>query len=371
MIDEHTLRSFGAHITRLIQKQSLTREQAKDCWHQVLADIQPELQQGAFIAALAGKGEDVEEIAGSYDAILELDTNKIEFDDPDALVENCGTGMDALKTFNISTAASIVAAAAGVTMAKHGARGITSRCGTVDVAEQLGVDVECDVATVKQSIEQAGIGLFNGMSQQVHPRALFRILSQIRFGSTLNIAGSLAHPARPKRALRGVFAPQMVEKTARVMRTIGMTRAFVVFGWNGDKTAGIDELSTMGETEIAELKADGQVDLFTAAPEDFGLQRVGFAPLAAPAHPEEAAALVQQVIAGQAETAKEDIVCLNAAPLLVLAEKAQDFAQGLTLARQAIASGQAQETLERWVANQRRHTLQDERHVTNATQTPD
>ena len=234
MLDEQNLRAFGRTIGRLSQGESLSREEAKEAFRQVLANEQPELHQGAFLAALAAKGETPEEIAGSWEAIYELDTVKATPSTPAPLVENSGTGMDALKTFNISTAAAIVAAAGGVRMAKHGARAITSACGAVDIAEALGVDVECPPDVVVRSIEDAQIGLFNGMSQQVHPHALPRILSQIRFGSTLNIAASLANPASPRFALRGVYSSDMVAPTAEVMREIGYEHALVVHGRNGD-----------------------------------------------------------------------------------------------------------------------------------------
>ncbi len=139
-------------------------------------------------------------------------------------VENSGTGMDSFKTFNISTAAAIVAAAGGVRMARHGARAVTSDCGTVDMAKALGVDVDCGTDIVAESIFRAGIGLFNGMSPQVHPRALARVLSQTGFGSTLNIATSLANPASPRLAVRGVYRREMVATVAEVMRAIGRWR---------------------------------------------------------------------------------------------------------------------------------------------------
>ncbi len=188
------LKVFGNQIAALIEGKDLSREEAKDMFRQVLLNEQPDLQQGAFLAALTAKGETAEEIASAWESIYELDTTKVTPDVLQPVVENCGTGMDALKTFNISTAAAVVAAAGGVYMAKHGARALTSTCGVVDILEAVGVDVECDVDIVKRSIEEAGIGIFNGMSPKVHPQALFRILSQIRFGTTLNIAGSLANP---------------------------------------------------------------------------------------------------------------------------------------------------------------------------------
>jgi anthranilate phosphoribosyltransferase len=145
-----------------------------------------------------------EEVAGAWEAIRDVDTIPVHLDVSTAVMDNCGTGRDHLKTFNISTAASVMAAAGGVTVARHGARAITSRCGTVDVAEALGVDVEGGVEIAKRSVEGCGLGLFNGTSRAVHPRGLFRILPQIRLGTTLHLAGSLASPAQATLGVGGL-----------------------------------------------------------------------------------------------------------------------------------------------------------------------
>jgi len=238
-MNSEKIRNFGWDIQRLLNGSDLTRERAYEMFREVLLNEQPDLQQGAFLAALMAKGETPQEIAGAWTAIDELDTihTRAKFEKP--IVENSGTGMDQLKTFNVSTAAAIVASANGVTVAKHGARAITSMWGTVDILESVGVDVECDVATVEKSIQKAGIGLFNGMSPLVHPRALARILSQIRFGSTLNIAASLANPCRPSYGVRGVYSEKLVPIVKEVMKEIGYERAMVVHGFNANRQNGM------------------------------------------------------------------------------------------------------------------------------------
>jgi anthranilate phosphoribosyltransferase len=352
MTDEKKLKSFGAQITRLLKRENLTRDESEECWRQIIANEQPDLQQGAFMAAMAMKGETDEEIAGGFEAIYEHDTNKVNLTHLSPLLDNCGTGMDALKTFNISTAASIIAAANGVNLAKHGARAITSRSGTVDVLEQIGVDVECDVETVKKSVEKTGIGIFNGMSAKVHPRALFRILSQIRFGSTLNIAGSLANPARPGRAVRGVYSSDMVAKTASTMRAIGFERAMVFFGRNGDPNTGIDELSTLGISEVSELQSNGTIDFYEVAPEDFGIKRASFGEIAAADDTRGAAMLLIDALSGRGGRARIDIACLNAAPILYIADKASSLKAGFEIAMETIEPGRALEKARDWVLNQ-------------------
>jgi anthranilate phosphoribosyltransferase len=172
---------FGAVITRLIQKENLTRKESERAFISLLNNEVTEMQQGAFLAALTAKGETRQEVSGAWQAIYDLDTVKIMLDRGLMAADNSGTGMDAFKTFNISTASAIIAAAGGIPMARHGARAITSVCGAVDMAEALGVDVECAASVVANSIETANIGLFNGMSPNIHPRALGRILSRIHY----------------------------------------------------------------------------------------------------------------------------------------------------------------------------------------------
>ncbi|MCK5350344.1 MAG: anthranilate phosphoribosyltransferase, partial [Desulfobacula sp.] len=218
-------KEFGSIITRLIQKENLTRNEAKQSFASVLSNEVTDMQQGAFLAALTAKGETKEEVAGSWEAIYDLDTTKVDLESDIKTVDNSGTGMDTFKTFNISTAASVIAAAGGIPMARHGARAITSVCGTVDMAEALGVDVECTADLVVKSIKTAGLGLFNGMSPHIHPMALGRILSQIYFGSTLNIAASLANPALPSIGVRGVYSKEIILPVANVMKEIGYKSA--------------------------------------------------------------------------------------------------------------------------------------------------
>jgi len=353
-VDENQLASFGQGVDALILGRDLSRGRAREYWRQVIANEQPELQQGAFLAALAAKGETAAEIAGAFEAIHEFDTERVDLSHVPRLVDNSGTGRDGFKTFNVSTAAAVIAAASGARLARHGARAITSRVGTVDVLEALGIDVECDVQLVKRSIEDVGIGLFNGMSQRVHPRALFRVLSQIRFGSTLHLAGSLANPARPRRAVRGVYSPALVETTAETMRVIGFERALVCCGQDHTGTASIDELSTLGETALAELHPDGSIARTRLAPEDLGIRRPKPQEIASAGGVEDAARMVIDALSPEGSRARRDIACLNAAAILYVADIAHDLAGGLALARAALSSGRALERLRQWIAHQNR-----------------
>ena len=351
---EERLRYFGSRVDRLIRGGDLSREEANMLFCQVLENGQPDLQQGAFLAAITAKGASAEEIAGIWQAIYDIDTVKVCPEVCGPLADNCGTGMDGIKTFNISTAASLVAAADGINMAKHGSRAITSRCGSVDIMEALGVDVECDVDTVKRSIEQAGIGIFNGMSPQVHPSALYRILSQIRFGTVLNVAGSLANPARPYYALRGVYSQEMVRPIAMAMKEIGYKRAFVVHGKNRDGSRGMDELSTLGRSVIAEITEDGSITEYALMPQDLGIGESEESELLHRGGREEEALSLLRLLCGREQPARRSIVCLNAAPLLCITGHAESLPEAMDKAGQIIDSGRAARKLRDWVKHQNR-----------------
>ena len=343
-----SLKSFGEGIDRLISRQDLSRAECHAMFRQVLTDTQPDLHQGALLAALTAKGPTPPEIAGAWQAIVELDTAAVEVSQEGPLVDNCGTGMDSLKTFNVSSAAAVVAAAGGVRMARHGARGLTSTCGTVDLLEAVGIAVECDVAAVARSIETCGIGLFNGMSPRVHPRALFRILSQIRFGSILNIAASLASPCRPSHAVRGVYAADLLTPVTRVMREIGYRRAMVVHGFDAERRRGMDELSTIGETVVYEFHPDGREATYSLAPEDVGLRRAGFADIASTGDVRREAVRFMKVVAGTADRASIDIACLNAGAILYVAGRAASIAAGIEQSREILDTGRALSKLCAW-----------------------
>jgi anthranilate phosphoribosyltransferase len=350
-MDQTVLKEFGAKIDRLIQGKHLSEKESYASFRAVLLGEQPDLQQGAFLAALAAKGETVEELAGAWRAIYEVDTIHASDDLPKPLFENSGTGMDGIKTFNVSSAAAIVAAASGVTMARHGARAITSVCGTVDIMEAVGINVECDVPTIERSIRKTGIGLFNGMSSKVHPGGLGRILSQIRFGSTLNIAASLAHPCRPSLGLRGVYAESIMDKVAETMQLVGYERGMVVFGSDDETGAGMDELSITGQTQAVEFSS-GKSRRISFAPEDAGLKRSKTADILSTGNLKTEAERFMKVLSGRDYTACIDFTCLNAGAILYTAGKCADLKTGVAMSQEAIGTGRAAEKLQEWAAAQ-------------------
>ncbi|ALU15118.1 anthranilate phosphoribosyltransferase TrpD [Eubacterium limosum] len=348
-----TMKEYGQVITGLINRENLTKEESKEMFMEILGDRQTPMQQGAFLAALSAKGPTAAEVAGSFEAIYEIDTCKVTPQTAVPVVENCGTGMDTFKTFNISTVAGIIAAADGVPMAKHGSRALTSVCGTIDAVEALGVDVDCCVDVVKASIETAGIGIFNGMSPEVHPTALGRVLSQISFGSVLNISASLANPALPKYAVRGVYSLDMLEFVPDIMHEIGYEHALVVYGEAGSGC--IDEASTVGPTHVAELMPDGTVKRSTLTPESLGIEPGCLDELAPWDSVDAAAQGIVRILKGASTPTRANIVCLNSALILYVAGKADSIQEGYMRSHELIASGKAYKALEKWVATQNRN----------------
>jgi anthranilate phosphoribosyltransferase len=346
-MDMEKNRELGQLITKLTAKNNLTRDEAYEGFRMVLANEVTDMQQGAFLAALTTKGETADEVAGGWQAVYDLDTNKVDLNGLE-LVDNCGTGMDSFKTFNISTAASLVAAEGGVHIARHGARAITSTCGTVDMAELLGVDVECSIELVAKSVKEVGIGLFNGMSPTVHPMALGRILSQISFGSPLNIAASLANPALPKRAVRGVYSPDLLRPVAEVMRAIGYSDAVVVYGAIEGSDKGMDEASVCGETKGFYLK-DGTLTELSIRPEQVGLVTHSPDSLAADTDRGEAASKMYSLLAGKGDAARRDAVIFNSALVFYVHGSVATIAEGVEKAREILLSGGALKCLKRWI----------------------
>jgi len=348
-------KAFGEAVNRLIAGKNLDQEESTRLFAQILNNEQSDIHQGAFLAAVTAKGPVPAEIAGAWQAIFDMDTIQAVPEVTKPVVDNCGTGMDGFKTFNNSTGAAIVAAAGGACLARHGARAITSRCGTVDLCEALGVDVECSVDVVKQSIEKADIGLFNGMSPAVHPKALFRILSQIQFGSILNIAASLANPADPRYGVRGVYAEEMVTPVIQVMKAVGFKRAIVFHGRSGNGVGGMDELSPVSDSLVAELNGNGDITHYTLSPDEAGLPgNIRLEDIAGGEKPQKEAIRLLRVLTGHDRAALYETICLNAAPIFMVSDLVDDIRAGVIKARETIDSGKALKKLKQWVSVQNR-----------------
>lgn len=346
--------NFSEYINTLIKGEHLGQAECRHCFNQILTNEGSDHDQGAFLAALRAKGETVEEIAGAWQSVDGVDTVHVCGEMPADIVENSGTGMDPMKTVNISSGAAVIAAAGGVAMARHGSRALSSRCGTVDVCEVLGIDVDCSVESVAASIRQCGIGLFNGMSSHVHPEALARLLGNISFGSPLNIAASLAHPARPEIAVRGVHHPGAIEPVANVMHAIGYHHALIIHGCDGDGRPAMDELSIYGPTYAAWLYPDGIVERFEISPEDFGIEGKTPDSIRSTGDIMRDAAQLHAALRNEGNQELINTLCLNAAAIFIIAGKYPTLQAGFDRAKALVGSMQAAAKLDQWIRTQGR-----------------
>lgn len=328
------MNSVQMAIGKLIEGKDLIEAEAEAAMKCIMSGEATQAQIGSFLTALRMKGETVEEITAFARAMREFAT-KISPRVDDVLVDTCGTGGDRIKTFNISTVAMFVAAGAGIRIAKHGNRSVTSKAGSADVVEALGVQIDLPPERVERCIEDIGIGFmfaprFHGaMKHAIGPRR------EMGIRTVFNILGPLTNPANAQAQLMGVYDGALTEKLARVLGKLGCRRAMVVHGLDG-----LDEISTLGETQISELK-NGEVQTYKLKPEDFGIERTGVESIAGKDLAENVRMLLR-LLRGE-RGPRRDIVLLNAAAAVVVGGKARDMCEGLAIAEDAIDSGRAYE----------------------------
>ena len=326
-------------IQQLIAGRDLDRETATAVMDQIMSGEATDAQIGGFLVALRCKGETEDEVAG-FTEVMRAKATRISGGRP-PLLDTCGTGGDASGTFNISTTAAFVAAGAGCTVAKHGNRAISSRCGSADVLAELGVNIEADPARVGVCLDEAGIGFL--FAQALHGAMKHAIGPRRELGTrtVFNTLGPLTNPAGATRHLMGVFAPELTELQARVLGALGSERAFVVHGLDG-----LDEITLTGPSRVSEL-AGGEVRTYEIEPGDFGIDRAEAAALEG-GDPAANAAILREVLDGGSGP-RTDVVLLNAAAALAAAGVAADLAGGIEAARESIASGRARQALDRLV----------------------
>jgi anthranilate phosphoribosyltransferase len=321
----------------------LSRIEAEAAMEEILSGRAAEGSIIALLAALRSKGETVEELVG-FARAMRRHAAPIFSDDsrPDELlVDTCGTGGDASGTFNISTAAAFVAAGAGVRVAKHGNRSISSKCGSADVLEALGISLDVPPERIAAAIKEIGIGFL--FAPAMHTAMRHAMPARRRLGRTaFNLLGPLTNPAGARAQVVGVFSDKLVEKVASVLAELGVERAFVVHG-----TGGLDEISLEGETSVGEVHHE-TVSLYDVTPEDFGLER---APLSAISGGDAVhnAEIVRAVLSGE-KGPRRDIVIANASAAIVAANRAADFLEGAQLAAQSIDSCVALKKLDALIA---------------------
>jgi anthranilate phosphoribosyltransferase len=329
--------SAKLHLKQIIEgRATLSREDARAVMHQILSGELSEIQIAALLGALATRGETAAEIAGFVDVMRSAATPlPLTADERELLVDTCGTGGDASGTFNISTAAALVAAAAGASVAKHGNRAVTSLCGSADVLEALGIPIGLSPTQGAKALRQHRFAFLHAPSMHPAMKAVMPIRHALGVRTVFNLLGPLTNPAGASAQVMGVYSPRAVPLVAEAMSLLGTRHAFVVHG-QSETGQGLDEISISGPTHVAEVH-NGVVTLSTITPEDAGLTRAPFEALAG-GDASTNARILAAIFAGEPGPHR-DIVLLNASAVLVAADLAPDLIVGVALAARTIDTG--------------------------------
>ena len=330
-----------AALTRIIEHREIFHDEMLSLMRAIMGGEMSPVLIAALAIGLRVKKETIGEIAAAAQVMRELST-KVPVDDTRHLVDTCGTGGDGAHTFNISTAAMFVAAAAGARVAKHGGRSVSSQSGSADVLEALGANINLSPEQVARCIEQCGVGFMFAPNHHSAMKHAAPVRRELGVRTIFNILGPLTNPAGAPNQLMGVFHRDLVGIQVRVLQRLGSRHAMTVYGLEN-----LDEISIAGETLIGELKA-GEVCEYTVVPEQFGLSRHDSAQLRV-ANVEESKKLLLAAVEGSHPAAR-DIVCLNAGASLYVAGRAISLEEGVDLARQVITSGAARDKVESYIA---------------------
>jgi anthranilate phosphoribosyltransferase len=329
------LADLRSAIRKVAAGETLTQNEAADAFNLIMSGSATDAQIGALLLGMRVRGETVEEIAGAARAMR---ATAVKVKAPEGAVDTCGTGGDAKGTYNISTCAAFVVAGAGVPVAKHGNRSISSRSGSADVLSALGVNIECTPETIERCIAQCGLGFMFAPAHHAAMRHVAAVRTELGTRTIFNLLGPLANPAGTKYQVVGVFSEKWVEPLAHVLGLLGAVRAWVVHGADG-----LDELTTTGISHVAVLDK-GQVSTFRISPRNAGLPEAKLQDLSG-GDAVENAAHIRAVLEGMKGPFR-DIVLLNAAAALLVAGKATTLREGVTLAAESIDSGRARRVLD-------------------------
>ena len=327
-------------IAKVVEGKDLTEEEAKKGMEILLSGEATQAQIGSFLTALRMKGETLEELVG-FASVLR---DKAETISPQVgnYVDLVGTGGDCTYTFNISTTSAFAVAAAGLPVAKHGNRSISSKSGAGDVLEELGVNIIAEPATVERCVNEAGIGFMFAQLFNKSMKYVGQARKEMGVRTVFNILGPLANPSRAKNMVVGVYSPMLTEVVAKAMARLGVERAFVVSGADN-----MDEITLTGTTTISEIK-DGEVKTFQFTPEEVGLKTCSLEELRG-GDGKENAKITKAILSGEEKGPKRDIVLLNAGATLYVGGIAKDMKEGIELAAEVIDSGKAKAVLDKLV----------------------
>ena len=322
-------------IQKLIEGNSLTSVESGEIMREVMSGLATNSQTAAFLTALRMKGEAIEELI-AFASVMHEQSIQIHPRFKGRLVDTCGTGGDKVKTFNVSTAAAFVIAGAGVAVAKHGNRSVTSKCGSADVLEKLGLSLSLDPQSVQDLIEKVGIGFM--FAPAFHPAMKYAAEARREIGirTVFNLLGPLSNPAGANAQLLGVYDSKLTTPLAYALGRLGCEEAIVVHGLDG-----LDEISTVGKTSVSWLKG-GKVTELQVSPSDFGVKRADVSDLQV-SSAEESLEVFFKIISGSLgiNDSKMEFVLVNSAAAIILGGRADDFLGGMELALESILSGAA------------------------------
>ncbi len=324
-------------IKKVVENKNLTREEAALTMDTIMEGEATPSQIAAFITALRMKGETIDEITGCAEKMREHAANI--YPQQKNLVDTCGTGGDKSGTINISTISALVVAGAGVPVAKHGNRSVSSKCGSADVLEALGVKVDLEPKKVEECINEVGIGFI--FAPKFHAAMKYAMPARKETGirTVFNILGPLTNPAHAAAQVLGVFSADLTETMAKVLGNLGIKHALVVHGKDG-----LDEITISDKTKVSELK-DGKIKTYEIKPEDFGVKKAKLSEILGGSK-EENAKIALGILKGQEKGAKRNIVLMNAAAAIYAAGKAKNLKEGFKLAAESVDSGAANKKLE-------------------------
>ncbi len=325
-------------LTTLLEGKDISRENMIEIMNYIMEGKATDSQIGAFLMGLRMKGETIDEITGAAQVMRE---KAVKITPPGPCIDTCGTGGDSSGTFNISTTAAFVVSGAGITVAKHGNRAASSKSGSADVLQELGVNIEAPPDLVEKCLQDVGIGflfapvMHQAMRHAIGPR------KEMAVRTVFNVLGPLTNPAGAERQLLGVFGPDLTEVMAGVLKNLGSQAAMVVHGLDG-----LDEMTLTGKTKVSELK-DGEVKTYEVSPEDFGLSICAKEDLAG-GTPSQNAKILKNVLSNEKGPAL-DAVCLNAGAAIYVSGKASSIIEGIEKAFLAVESGEAMNKLKKLV----------------------
>ena len=338
-------------IKKVVERENLTAAEAESVLDQIMTGQCTDAQIGGLLTALRMKGETVDELTGFARVMRRraaavkpqsFVSAELGGTERESLIDTCGTGGDVSGSFNVSTATAFVVAGAGVRVAKHGNRSVSSQCGSADVIEALGVKIELTPERIAACIDEVGIGFLHAPLLHDAMKYVATARKQMGIRTIFNMLGPLTNPAGANTQVIGVYAESLTEVLASVLALLGSRRALVVHGADG-----LDEITISGESKITELR-EGQLSTFTIKPEDFGLKRAELKEIQGGDAPTNARIIIE-ILEGR-PGARREIVLLNGAAALVASGKARDLSEGVVLSAQSIDTGNAREKLDRLIA---------------------